>query len=90
MGRGAALLPSLGETLMIRFSQPEASSPWTTPDALWPPVADALLPWADPYIARLVHELEEEAQEQFEATLDEEQADEDDAYRAPARKPVLH
>jgi hypothetical protein len=77
--------------LMIRFTQTDASSPWTTPEAIWPPVSDALLPWADPYIARLVQELEEEAQDLFEASLDEEQADgEDEEWQAPPRKSMVH
>ncbi len=41
-------------------------------------VADPMLPWADPYLVKLVQQLEREAREQIEAAFREDEANDED------------
>jgi hypothetical protein len=45
------------------------------PEFVIEPVADALLPWGDPYIIKLAQALEREAREQIEAAFRETEDD---------------
>jgi hypothetical protein len=57
----------------------EAPAMRSLPEFVIEPVADALLPWGDPYIIKLAQALEREAREQIEAAFRETEEDWGDA-----------
>lgn len=54
---------------MIRVTHREVPAMSSRSHVVLEPVADALLPWADPYIAKLAQALEREATEMYEAAV---------------------
>lgn len=65
---------------MIRSPRQKRSAIRSAPAFVVESVADALLPWGDPYIIKLAQALEREAREQVEAAF--RAAEEEDALRA--------
>lgn len=67
---------------MSRRKRSELPMLQSLPEFVLEPVADALLPWGDPYIIKLAQQLERDAKEQIEAAFrDTEDEDEDWAPR---------
>ncbi len=65
---------------MIRLPHTEDSAMRSRAAYEVEPVADPMLPWADPYLVKLVQQLERETREQIEAIFREDEEDLDDCY----------
>jgi hypothetical protein len=73
------LFSSPQELNMVRLLPKEVPAMRSLPEFVVEPIADALLPWGDPYIIKLAQALEREAREQIEAAFRETEEDWDAA-----------